>query len=136
MAKYEKMTDQDFEVHYQKILDRSSVTEIEEIPGVSDIVREYLNNEILDSWAEENRELSEIDYAPDSEKLNELLEASGFDTFNDFLTSGGALNEVVPGICMNEGCDYTTDVESDASHSFCESCGTKSVRSIMVLVGL
>jgi hypothetical protein len=47
-----------------------------------------------------------------------------------------ALDEVVPGICMNPGCDYTTDCEPDLRTGWCEECETRSVRSALVLAGI
>lgn len=40
------------------------------------------------------------------------------------------------GICINEGCEYTTDVEPDQQHGYCEKCQTNTVKSICVLVGI
>jgi len=47
-----------------------------------------------------------------------------------------ALDDVVPGICMNPDCDYTTEVEPDQRQGWCEVCGTTSVRSGIVLAGI
>lgn len=47
-----------------------------------------------------------------------------------------ALDEVVPGICMNPDCEYTTRVEPDEREGYCEACGTPTVRSGAVLAGL
>jgi len=38
-----------------------------------------------------------------------------------------------PAICMNEGCNYTTNMEPDQSRGFCEVCGTNTVKSCLVL---
>lgn len=46
------------------------------------------------------------------------------------------LDEVVPGICMNPDCEYTTTVEPDERQGWCGACGTTSVRSCLVLAGL
>jgi hypothetical protein len=46
------------------------------------------------------------------------------------------LDDVVPGICMNPGCEYTTEVEPDQREGWCGVCGTTSVRSGIVLAGL
>ena len=45
-------------------------------------------------------------------------------------------DSVCPGICTNENCDYTTEVEPDSSTGWCEECETQSVTSIMVLEGV
>jgi hypothetical protein len=47
-----------------------------------------------------------------------------------------ALDEVVPGICMNPGCTYSTEVEPDLCTGWCEECGTRTVRSGIVLAGI
>jgi hypothetical protein len=47
-----------------------------------------------------------------------------------------ALDDVVPGICMNPDCDYTTEVEPDQIEGWCEECEMRSVRSGIVLAGL
>lgn len=47
-----------------------------------------------------------------------------------------ALDEVVPGICMNPDCDYAAEYEPDQREGWCEECGTQSVRSGIVLAGL
>jgi hypothetical protein len=47
-----------------------------------------------------------------------------------------ALDEVVPGICMNPDCDYATNVEPDQTEGWCEECEMRSVRSGIVLAGL
>jgi hypothetical protein len=46
------------------------------------------------------------------------------------------LSEVVPGICMNEHCEYTADVAPGEREGWCEECGTRSVRSGIVLAGI
>lgn len=40
------------------------------------------------------------------------------------------------GICTNPSCDYTTEVEPDQSHGFCEICETQTVKSCAVLAGI
>jgi hypothetical protein len=47
-----------------------------------------------------------------------------------------ALDDVVPGICMNPDCDYTTEVEPDQTEGWCEECEMRSIRSGVVLAGL
>lgn len=46
------------------------------------------------------------------------------------------LDDAVPGICMNPGCEYTTEVEPDQRSGWCGACGTTSVRSGLVLAGI
>ena len=42
---------------------------------------------------------------------------------------------VVPGICMNEKCNYFIDVSANCHAGLCFECKTKSVRSINILIG-
>ena len=67
-------------------------------------------------------------------KLDSLAEEWGF-TVQEFIEEY-ALDDVVPGICLNLGCDYTTTVEPDQRQGWCEVCGTTSVRSGIALAGL
>lgn len=45
------------------------------------------------------------------------------------------MDSVAPGICMNDGCDYITEVEPDQSEGYCENCDTCTVTSALVLAG-
>lgn len=45
-------------------------------------------------------------------------------------------DSVCPGICMNSDCDYSTEVEPDCSTGYCEECGTQSVQSLFILMGI
>ena len=46
------------------------------------------------------------------------------------------LDSVATGICMNDCCDYTTDVEPDCEGGYCEECNTQSVQSVLVIAGV
>jgi hypothetical protein len=70
----------------------------------------------------------------EASKLDRLASVWGV-TLTEFIEEY-ALDEVVPGICMNPGCDYTTEVEPDQREGWCEECGTGSVKSGIVLAGL
>jgi len=70
----------------------------------------------------------------EASKLDRLAEDSGL-TVSSFIEEY-ALASVVPGICMNPGCDSTAEVEPDAREGWCEECGTRSVRSGIVLAGI
>ena len=67
-------------------------------------------------------------------KLNSLAHEYGFSVVG-FIEEYG-LDDVVPGICMNPECEYTTEVEPDQRQGWCEECGTTSVRSGIVLAGI
>jgi hypothetical protein len=68
-------------------------------------------------------------------KLETLREAYGFGTVTDMLASA-TYDSVSPGICTNEDCDYTTDVEPDQTEGYCEVCGTQTVKSALILAGV
>lgn len=36
---------------------------------------------------------------------------------------------------MTEGCDYTSEMESDQDQGYCEACGGNIVASVLVLAG-
>ncbi len=55
--------------------------------------------------------------------LEEMIEVYGHDS-------------VVPGICMNPGCDYTTSVEPDCTTGECEECKTPTVKAFHQLLGV
>ena len=71
----------------------------------------------------------------DQEKLQTLAESEGYDDPMDMIEAC-AMDSVNPGICMNEGCDYTTEVEPDSDSGYCEECGTNSVKSASMLYGI
>lgn len=53
----------------------------------------------------------------------------------DQLVEDNICSSITPGICMNDHCDYTTDVEPDCRSGYCEICHTQSVESILSLKG-
>jgi hypothetical protein len=67
-------------------------------------------------------------------KLQTLMEAEGFDDSLEFLEVC-SFDSVVPGICTNEGCDYTRGVEPDSYTGWCEECKTNTVKSALALMG-
>lgn len=70
------------------------------------------------------------------EDTTELL--AEIEGYPSFLAMVAALitDSVFPGICTNRGCEYTCEVEPDATRCECESCGTPTVVSGLVLAGL
>jgi hypothetical protein len=68
-------------------------------------------------------------------KLERLLQIEGYDTVEQ-LAEAVVLDSASPGICVNNGCDYTTEVEPDRDRGWCEACGTGTVKSALVLAGL
>jgi len=70
----------------------------------------------------------------EASKLDQLASVWGL-SVHEFIEEY-ALDEVVPGICLNTGCEYTTEVEPDQTEGWCEECEMRSVRSGIVLAGL
>lgn len=70
----------------------------------------------------------------ETSKLKILADAEGFLTIEDLMAEA-AFDSVVPGICENDGCDYTTEVEPDCDEGHCECCQTNTVKSAFVLAG-
>jgi len=67
-------------------------------------------------------------------KLTDLAEDWGVPL--DEMLEEAVYDSVAPGICMNPGCDYTTEVEPDSMEGWCECCNTNTVQSCLVLAGL
>ena len=68
-------------------------------------------------------------------KLVTLSDSEGYSDPLDMLKSIG-LSDSVPAICMNEDCDYSTELEPDATKGWCECCQTRTVASALVLAGM
>ena len=69
------------------------------------------------------------------DKLEQLALEFGFATVYDMLEDYG-FDCVMPAICMNPGCDYSTEYEPDKDRGWCECCGTNTVKSAAVLAGI
>jgi hypothetical protein len=66
-------------------------------------------------------------------KLDLLTKSEGYKSSDDLLRS--FVNEsIVPGICINPGCEYTSSTEPDSDRGYCEICDTNSVHSCLILV--
>jgi hypothetical protein len=68
-----------------------------------------------------------------NEKLERLAEEYGI-TPDELVLEFGT-DSIVPGICMNDGCDFTAEYEPDQREGWCEECDTRSVASALVLAG-
>jgi hypothetical protein len=68
-------------------------------------------------------------------KLDQLIEIEGYDDVVDLFATVLS-DSVSPGICINPGCDCTTEVEPDQDRGYCESCRTQTVQSALILAGL
>ena len=68
-------------------------------------------------------------------KLDKLIEIEGYASLEE-LAEAVFSDSVSPGICMNAGCDFTTEVEPDQNRGWCEQCSTNTVTSAVVPAGL
>lgn len=68
-------------------------------------------------------------------KLQKLIEVEGFDSV-EALLEAFITDSVSPAICMNDGCDYTCEMEPDQDRGYCEECHTGSMKSAFVLAGV
>ena len=64
-------------------------------------------------------------------KLNDLLAIEGIDEDDAYEIANDSYQ---PGICMNDNCDYTTQVEPDSDSGYCEDCNTTTVESLQSLL--
>jgi len=64
-------------------------------------------------------------------KLKQLADLEGKSI--DELLESCIMDSVNPGICANEWCDYTTEVEPDQRAGWCEECQENTVKSALVL---
>jgi len=79
--------------------------------------------------------MSTIALSEKAAKLMKLCDLEGFKRFEDLLKIS-ITDNLCPAICMTEGCDYTTEMESDQDAGYCEACGGNTVTSALVLAGL
>ena len=68
-------------------------------------------------------------------KLQTLAEDWGFDDEMAMLESA-TFDSVCPGICRNKDCNYSTEVEPDQRHGWCEECEAGTVQSALVIKGI
>jgi hypothetical protein len=66
-------------------------------------------------------------------KLEELVKQAGYSSDLEFIDVIMRESTCL-GICMNDGCDYTTDVEPDQTKGYCENCMSNSVKSGLELI--
>jgi hypothetical protein len=68
-------------------------------------------------------------------KLAKLVEIEGYDSADELM--GAVISDAVsPAICMNDGCDFTCEMEPDQDAGFCEECRTNTMKAAPVLAGL
>ena len=74
-----------------------------------------------------------------SDKFETLMDLEGYEDPIEFIEKecmGSGWRVGVPSICMNEDCDYTTDMEPDQDRGRCPECETNTVKSALVLYGI
>lgn len=67
-----------------------------------------------------------------AEKLRILADSEGYEDVYAMLEAAST-DSVTPGICVRDGCTYTTEVEPDQRSGYCEECRLQTVRSCLVL---
>jgi len=67
-------------------------------------------------------------------KLAKLVEIGGYASFEELLEAVFS-DAVSPAICMNEGCDFTCEMEPDQDAGYCEECHTNTMKAAPVLAG-
>jgi hypothetical protein len=68
-------------------------------------------------------------------KLEKLLEIEGYERIED-LIEAVFYDSVSPTICMNEGCDFTCEMEPDEDAGYCEECHTNTMEAAPILAGI
>jgi hypothetical protein len=68
-------------------------------------------------------------------KLAKLIEIEGFDTIEELMEAVFS-DAVSPAICMNEGCDFSCEMEPDQDRGWCDECHTNTMKAAPVLAGL
>lgn len=65
------------------------------------------------------------------EAIRILEDATGLSEME--MLEEGTFDSLAWAVCMNDGCDYTTQYEPDCCEGWCEECEEGSVMSILVL---
>lgn len=76
-----------------------------------------------------------IEMAKAEEKLQLLAEIEGFNNPEEMMMAH-ITDSVGPAICMNDECDYTTEMEHDQDRGWCEECNEGSMKSCFILGGV
>ena len=71
----------------------------------------------------------------DQEKLVDLMKDYGYNDEMDFLRNE-CMGSVVPGICINTGCNATYENEPDQDRGWCQECDSQTVKSGAILAGI
>lgn len=114
MADYSKMTDDEFNGILKEIVDGMSGAEILAIAGVYEVLREELNNEVLERWAGEHPELA----WPEDDTEGEVEESWACECCGD-LTSE---HPVECSVCHATVCPACAVSVDDVYPELCPSC--------------
>lgn len=68
-------------------------------------------------------------------KLRDLQEAEGYYTQEDMLEAA-IMDGLASAICMNQNCDFVTEMEPDQDAGWCEECEENTVKSCLVIAGM
>jgi hypothetical protein len=68
-------------------------------------------------------------------KLRKLLEIEGYESVEGLIEAVFS-DSVSPGICMNEDCTFTCEMEPDQDAGYCEECHTNTMTAAPVLAGI
>jgi hypothetical protein len=68
-------------------------------------------------------------------KLAKLIETEGYNSLEELLEAVFS-DAVSPAICMNEGCDFTCEMEPDQEAGYCEECHTNTMKAAPILAGI
>jgi hypothetical protein len=69
------------------------------------------------------------------QKLAKLVEIEDYDSADKLLEAVFS-DAASPAICMNEGCDFTCEMEPDQDRGWCEECQANTMKSAPVLAGI
>ena len=65
-------------------------------------------------------------------KIQQLAGIAGYSDVNTLIAASAAHGAVL-GICMNRRCSFVKEVEKDQKHGYCETCGSETVKSAIML---
>ena len=68
-------------------------------------------------------------------KLAKLIETEGYESSEGLLEAVFS-DSVSPAICMNDGCNFTCEMEPDQDAGYCEECRTNTMKAAPVLAGV
>ena len=80
-------------------------------------------------------EEEKMDDALRAAKLAKLIEIEGYDGPTELLEAVFS-DAVSPAICMNEGCNFTCEMEPDQNAGYCDECHTNTMTAAPVLAGI